>query len=234
MQADSPPTPYCTKSRFSNCKTHSGRLIFSVERPSDFRFRFIMDACPVSEFSEPNEGSVNAEGKDWDRDSPQVQADRLVRRFHGNAQTVLREISDSARSVSSFIEEEQCATSTPGAKFFQLYIDSEVFSIKESKKRLKLFAERVSSRGLSEKHELKLKQSHEFEQVNVDPIRKILKKHAKPTALPHPFPNGQDYFTQALALAPRGRDIIPIVMVTPIKYHVRAPTVGRADGSNID
>lgn len=57
-------------------------------------------------------------------------------------------------------------------EIFQLYIDSEVFeslqeahageqSIEESEKRLKLFAERVSSRGLGDKRKLKLKQSHE-------------------------------------------------------------------------
>ncbi|KAF9072036.1 SPX domain-containing protein [Rhodocollybia butyracea] len=171
--------------------------------------------------------------------------------FAETLETVSRKISDSARPVSARKNQfkPHSALSHPGTisissksnasdlyswrEIFQLYIDSEVFeslqeahageqSIEESEKRLKLFAERVSSRGLGDKRKLKLKQSHEalqsflelnmfilnvkkLEQANADATRKILKKHAKRTALPLPFPNGQDYFTQALALAPRSK-----------------------------
>ncbi|KAF9025381.1 hypothetical protein BDP27DRAFT_1009038 [Rhodocollybia butyracea] len=98
-------------------------------------------------------------------------------------------------------------------EIFQRYINSKAFeSLYE--------AHAVSSRGLGDKWKLKLKQSHEalqsflelnmfilnikkLEQANADAICKILKKHAKQISLPLPFSNGQDYFTQALALAPR-------------------------------
>ncbi|KAE9394635.1 hypothetical protein BT96DRAFT_978414 [Gymnopus androsaceus JB14] len=113
-------------------------------------------------------------------------------------------------------------------EIFQLYIESEVFQslneanageqpIAESEKRLKLFAERITSRGLGDKRKLKLKQSHEalqsflelnmfilnvkkLEQANAEATRKILKKHAKRTALPLPL--GEDYFSREMTLIP--------------------------------
>ncbi|KAF9069392.1 SPX domain-containing protein [Rhodocollybia butyracea] len=183
-------------------------------------------------------------------DSLSTRLSSLSADFTETLETVSRKISDSARPVSARKNKfkPHSALSHPGTirlssktnnasdlsswrEIFQLYIDTEVFeslheahageqSIEESEKRLKLFAERVSSRGLGDKRKLKLKQSHEalqsflelnmfilnvkkLEQANADATRKILKKHAKQTALPLPFANGQDYFTQALALAPR-------------------------------
>ncbi|KAJ3716221.1 hypothetical protein C8R42DRAFT_725411 [Lentinula raphanica] len=99
-------------------------------------------------------------------------------------------------------------------EIFRLYVESEVFessneaypgelSIKESEKPSKLFAEHVILRGLGNKRKLKLKQSHEalesflslnmfvlnvmkLKQANTEATCKILKKHAKQTALPLP------------------------------------------------
>ncbi|KAF9527206.1 SPX domain-containing protein [Crepidotus variabilis] len=99
-------------------------------------------------------------------------------------------------------------------EIFQLYVESEVFesvsethhgecSIEESEKRLQQFAQRVTTRGLGDGREFKLKQSidalqtfldlnlfilniKKFAQANTEATRKILKKHAKRTALPLP------------------------------------------------
>ncbi|KLO14694.1 hypothetical protein SCHPADRAFT_826021 [Schizopora paradoxa] len=101
-------------------------------------------------------------------------------------------------------------------EIFQLYIDSEVFeslsersrgerSLDETERRLSEFAERVSNRGLGDSRGLKLKESREalekflqlnllilnlkkFQYANSEAARKILKKHAKRTALPIPSP----------------------------------------------
>ncbi|EGN97125.1 hypothetical protein SERLA73DRAFT_110234 [Serpula lacrymans var. lacrymans S7.3] len=111
---------------------------------------------------------------------------------------------------------------TPGVKsdlyswreIFQLYVEAEVFegigeinrgerTVEESEKRLRLFSERVSQRGLDSKQKLKLKQSRDalgtflklnffildlkkFQLANAEATRKILKKHTKRTALPLP------------------------------------------------
>ncbi|KAF8634688.1 hypothetical protein AX17_004125 [Amanita inopinata Kibby_2008] len=97
---------------------------------------------------------------------------------------------------------------------FQLYIEAEVFEsiteehagerpVEDSEKRLKLFIERVTQRGLGTSRSMNLKQSHEslatflelnlfilnikkFQQANSEATRKILKKHAKRTALKIP------------------------------------------------
>ncbi|TFY55210.1 hypothetical protein EVG20_g9404, partial [Dentipellis fragilis] len=97
---------------------------------------------------------------------------------------------------------------------FQLYAESEVFdnmserargerSIEDSEARLKAFAERVTDRGLGDRRTLKLAESRKaletflhlnvflldlkkFQEANAEATRKILKKHAKRTALPLP------------------------------------------------
>ncbi|KAF9261076.1 hypothetical protein L218DRAFT_961763 [Marasmius fiardii PR-910] len=99
-------------------------------------------------------------------------------------------------------------------EIFQLYVETEVFetvsevrrgenSVEESERRLKLFAERVTTRGLGDERALKLERSREalqtflelnmfilnikkFQIANAEAIRKILKKHAKRTALKLP------------------------------------------------
>jgi len=101
-------------------------------------------------------------------------------------------------------------------EIFQLYVESEVFEsmserdrgerdLAETERRLSNFAERVTNRGLGDSRTLKLKESREalekFLQLNVlilnlkkfqfatsEAARKILKKHAKRTALPIPSP----------------------------------------------
>ncbi|KAJ4475019.1 hypothetical protein J3R30DRAFT_3777193, partial [Lentinula aciculospora] len=180
--------------------------------------------------------------------------------FADTLETVSRQVSDSARPISSRSNSfhPHSVLSNPGTinfpsrnnkafllligysfqsdlyswrEIFQLYVETEVFessneanagelSIHESEKRLKLFAERVTSRGLGDKRKLKLKQSHEalesflqlnmfilnvrkLEQANAEATRKILKKHAKRTALP--LPPNQDYYAQKLALIPRSK-----------------------------
>ncbi|KAA1477856.1 hypothetical protein DENSPDRAFT_845061 [Dentipellis sp. KUC8613] len=98
---------------------------------------------------------------------------------------------------------------------FQLYVESEVFdnmserargerSIEDSEARLKAFAERVTYRGLGDRRTLKLAESRKaletflhlnvflldlkkFQKANAEATRKILKKHAKRTALPLPI-----------------------------------------------
>ncbi|KAJ4473412.1 SPX domain-containing protein [Lentinula edodes] len=169
--------------------------------------------------------------------------------FADTLETVSRKVGDSARPISSRNNSfhPHSVLSNPGTisfpsrtnksdlyswrEIFQLYVETEVFessneanagalSIEESERRLKLFAERVTSRGLGDKRKLKLKQSHEalesflqmnmfilnvkkLEQANAEATRKILKKHAKRTALP--IPPGQDYYARELALIPRSK-----------------------------
>ncbi|KAJ6460948.1 SPX domain-containing protein [Mycena sanguinolenta] len=97
-------------------------------------------------------------------------------------------------------------------EIFQLYVETEIFesvnelhpgerTIEEAETRLKQFAERVTTRGLGDGRQLKLPQSRKalesflelnlfilnvkkFEFANAEATRKILKKHAKRTALP--------------------------------------------------
>jgi len=99
-------------------------------------------------------------------------------------------------------------------EIFQLYIESEVFEspneynrgslpAAEAEVRLRAFASRVTDRGLGDRRTLKLKQSRDalqtflqlnlllldlkkFQEANSEAMRKILKKHAKRTALPLP------------------------------------------------
>ncbi|KAG7095115.1 hypothetical protein E1B28_005899 [Marasmius oreades] len=99
-------------------------------------------------------------------------------------------------------------------EIFQIYVETEVFetvsevrrgenSVEESERRLKLFAGRVAQRGLVDERALKLKQSRDalqtflelnmfilnikkFQIANAEATRKILKKHAKRTALKLP------------------------------------------------
>ncbi|KAJ3917436.1 hypothetical protein F5877DRAFT_44645 [Lentinula edodes] len=169
--------------------------------------------------------------------------------FADTLETVSRKVGDSAKPISSRNNSfhPHSVLSNPGTisfpsrtnksdlyswrEIFQLYVETEVFessneanagalSIEESERRLKLFAERVTSRGLGDKRKLKLKQSHEalesflqmnmfilnvkkLEQANAEATRKILKKHAKRTALP--IPPGQDYYARELALIPRSK-----------------------------
>lgn len=99
-------------------------------------------------------------------------------------------------------------------EIFQLYVEAEVFesvgeqtrgelTVEESEKRLKLFAERATQRGLGDSRKFKLKQSRvaletflglnlfilnvkKFSHANSEAARKILKKHTKRTSLPLP------------------------------------------------
>ncbi|KAF9009176.1 hypothetical protein BDZ89DRAFT_1143956 [Hymenopellis radicata] len=143
-----------------------------------------------------------------------------------------RDISDSARPVSSTTPSfhPHSRLTHPGTirapahahktdlnawrEIFQLYVEAEVFegvgeasrgerTVEESELRLKQFAERVTTRGLGDNRQLKLKQSRmaletflklnmyilnikKFQTANSEATRKILKKHAKRTALALP------------------------------------------------
>lgn len=131
-------------------------------------------------------------------------------------------------------------------EIFQLYVEVEVFesvseasrgerSVEESEKRLKLFAERVTQRGLGDERQLKLKNSREalesflklnmfilhvkkFQSANSEATRKILKKHAKRTALQLPDTTDQDLIIQSKSLSlPRilvqaiGEILLPVI-----------------------
>jgi len=100
-------------------------------------------------------------------------------------------------------------------EIFQLYVDTEVFehigevkrgerSIEESERRLKLFVDQATKRGLADRRNFKMKQSREaldafiemnlfilnikkFSEASSEATRKILKKHTKRTSLPLPF-----------------------------------------------
>ncbi|KAF6761736.1 RING-14 protein [Ephemerocybe angulata] len=104
-------------------------------------------------------------------------------------------------------------------EIFQLYVDAEIFehvgevkhgerSSEESKKRLQLFVEQATQRGLADNRKFKSKQSRQafetfielnlfilnikmFSEASAEATRKILKKHTKRTALPlaYPFKN---------------------------------------------
>ncbi|KAJ7856706.1 SPX domain-containing protein [Mycena olivaceomarginata] len=142
-----------------------------------------------------------------------------------------RSVSDSARPVSStshsFKAHSPWNSDAGGVRvdassrksdlyswreIFQLYVEAEVFesvneqtrgerTIEETETRLKLFAERVTAKGLGDGRQLKLPQSRKalesflqlnifilnvkkFELANAEATRKILKKHTKRTALP--------------------------------------------------
>ncbi|KAF8154620.1 hypothetical protein B0H34DRAFT_660898 [Crassisporium funariophilum] len=114
-------------------------------------------------------------------------------------------------------------------EIFQLYLEAEVFesvsettrgerSVEESERRLKMFAERVSKRGLGDSRQFKMKQSgvaletflglnlfilniKKFSYANSEATRKILKKHAKRTALPLPgLPSSMSISPHGLSL----------------------------------
>ncbi|KAG5653773.1 hypothetical protein H0H81_010614 [Sphagnurus paluster] len=150
--------------------------------------------------------------------------------FVNTLHTLSRTISDSARPTSSTrsnFRTHSGLTSKPWSvsnatktksdlyswrEIFQLYIEAEVFesvheldrgerSLEESETRLKLFAERISARGLGDERKLKNKASREaletflelnifilnikkFQFANAEATRKILKKHTKRTSLP--------------------------------------------------
>ncbi|KAL1726488.1 SPX domain-containing protein [Schizophyllum commune] len=95
---------------------------------------------------------------------------------------------------------------------FQLYVEAEIFEsqgernrgerdIQKAEERLKLFADQIAKQGLADPSKLKLTQSREalqrflelnavilnvkkLQYANAEALRKILKKHAKRTALP--------------------------------------------------
>ncbi|KAJ7025555.1 SPX domain-containing protein [Mycena alexandri] len=122
-------------------------------------------------------------------------------------------------------------------EIFQLYVEAEIFesvgerkrgdhSVEESEKRLKQFAERVTDRGLGGGRKLKLAQSRKalesflqlnlfilnvkkFELANAEATRKILKKHAKRTALPATDSSN----TTSLALLPASDTSLPRILV---------------------
>ncbi|ETW75347.1 hypothetical protein HETIRDRAFT_437119 [Heterobasidion irregulare TC 32-1] len=99
-------------------------------------------------------------------------------------------------------------------EIFRIYVETEVFesmserergerTVEDSETRLKAFAERVTGQGLGDGRTLKLKESRaaldtflrlnilllnlkKFQRANAEATRKILKKHAKRTALPLP------------------------------------------------
>ncbi|KIK50052.1 hypothetical protein GYMLUDRAFT_253313 [Collybiopsis luxurians FD-317 M1] len=162
--------------------------------------------------------------------------------FAESLETLSQKIGDSARPVSESQRRNfhaYSALSNAGTisspsknnksdlyswrEIFALYIESEVFeslhesspgqlSIDESAKRFKLFADRVTSRGLGDKRKLKLKESREalegilelnmfilnvkkLIQANAEATRKILKKHAKCTALVLPPRQEWNYYS---------------------------------------
>ncbi|KAG6810602.1 hypothetical protein H0H92_011154 [Tricholoma furcatifolium] len=125
-------------------------------------------------------------------------------------------------------------------EIFQLYIEAEVFesvheldrgerSVEESENRLKLFAERVTSRGLGDNRKLKSKASRDaletflelnmsilnikkFQFANAEATRKILKKHSKRTSLPI-LPNELSYKDMVM---PKSTGKLPRVLVQAI------------------
>ncbi|KAK0461934.1 uncharacterized protein EV420DRAFT_1665571 [Desarmillaria tabescens] len=131
-------------------------------------------------------------------------------------------------------------------EIFQLYVEVQVFesvseasrgerSVEESEKRLKLFAERVTQRGLGDERQLKMKKSREalesflklnmfilhvkkFQSANSEATRKILKKHAKRTALQLPDSTDHDLIIQSKSVSlPRilvqaiGEILLPVI-----------------------
>ncbi|KAJ6475732.1 hypothetical protein C8R47DRAFT_1142306 [Mycena vitilis] len=122
-------------------------------------------------------------------------------------------------------------------EIFTLYVEAEIFesisehdrgerTIEDSEARLKHFAERVTVRGLGDGRKLKLAQSRKalesflqlnlfilnvkkFELANAEATRKILKKHAKRTALPVKDSSN----TTPLALLPANNTSLPRILV---------------------
>ncbi|KAG6827122.1 hypothetical protein H0H92_013142 [Tricholoma furcatifolium] len=126
-------------------------------------------------------------------------------------------------------------------EIFQLYVEAEVFegvheadrgehSVEESENRLKLFAERVTSRGLGDDRKLKGKSSRDaletflelnmfilnikkFQFANAEATRKILKKHTKRTSLTFLT---DDLSSQAMVLPNRNTAKLPRILVQAI------------------
>ncbi|KAJ7049489.1 SPX domain-containing protein [Mycena amicta] len=122
-------------------------------------------------------------------------------------------------------------------EIFQLYVEAEIFesvserhrgerTVEDAEERLKLFVERVTARALGDGRKLKLPQSRaalqsflqlnlfilnvkKFEVANAEATRKILKKHAKRTALP--ATDAQN--TNALLLLPANDTSLPRILV---------------------
>lgn len=129
-------------------------------------------------------------------------------------------------------------------EIFQMYVDADIFeshqeasrgerSIEESEQRLELFLQRLRDRGLADSREFKVKESREalqtflhlnsfildlrkFQFATSEATRKILKKHAKRTALPL----APDICSPFL-IAPRRTDdittspLLPLVLAQP-------------------
>ncbi|EAU86763.2 RING-14 protein [Coprinopsis cinerea okayama7 len=109
-------------------------------------------------------------------------------------------------------------------EIFQLYVEAEVFehigevkggerSLEECERRLQLFVDQATQRGIADRRNFKMRKSREaldqfielnlfilnikkFQEASSEATRKILKKHTKRTALPLPSP-----FAQARAAA---------------------------------
>ncbi|KAF5366316.1 hypothetical protein D9758_005713 [Tetrapyrgos nigripes] len=114
-------------------------------------------------------------------------------------------------------------------EIFQLYIESEVFqslheahpgptSTEESERRLQLFTERITERDLGGRRKLRMTKSRKaletflginmfilnikkLQEANAEATRKILKKHAKRTALPLPHTDASSPGPLALSLS---------------------------------
>ncbi|KAJ2927379.1 hypothetical protein H1R20_g9717, partial [Candolleomyces eurysporus] len=151
--------------------------------------------------------------------------------FTKNLRSLSTSISDSAlpASASSSFIPHSAVTSHPGSimvstmqprqsdlyswrEIFQLYVEAEIFehvgevnhgqhSVEESEKRLQLFVQQATQRGLADRSKFKSKQSRralqnfielnlfilnikKFSEASSEATRKILKKHTKRTALP--------------------------------------------------
>ncbi|KAI0029901.1 SPX domain-containing protein [Vararia minispora EC-137] len=130
-------------------------------------------------------------------------------------------------------------------EIFQLYVEAEIFenlserahgerSIQDAEARLKMFSDRVASRGLGDRHTLRHKDSRaalasflrlnlllmnikKFQFYNSEALRKILKKHAKRTALPPP-------------LLSDTREVDRATLVVPIVLHTLPRTLVQAIG----
>ncbi|KAJ3569146.1 hypothetical protein NP233_g5238 [Leucocoprinus birnbaumii] len=132
-------------------------------------------------------------------------------------------------------------------EIFQLYMEAEVFEsmheqdrgergVEECERRLQLFASQVTQRGLAVQGKFKLKQSRhaletflqlnvlilnikKFQVANSEATRKILKKHAKRTALPLPLDalSPSSHSPPQLALIPQIRSLtLPRTLVQAI------------------
>ncbi|KAL1751930.1 SPX domain-containing protein [Schizophyllum commune] len=125
-----------------------------------------------------------------------------------------RPVSSAHNFSASRVATNYCAQSDlyTWRSIFQLYVEAEIFEsqgernrgerdIQKAEERLKLFADQIAKQGLADPSKLKLTQSREalqrflelnsvilnvkkLQYANAEALRKILKKHAKRTALP--------------------------------------------------